>query len=180
MRRSASFTTLLVLSLSTFFASCQKEEVSAPLTPLTLRQELTFKIPPGQSGPLDLTAAFDGTSAANALLAQEGFSPDQLRDVRIADVRAVMIEPVNIPFNHVGSARVGFAKPDGQLAPFAHIDPVPADQPILELAVDHTDLTGYFTGTAQDLHAALDLTGQASGDTARVRFVLEFQVKVAE
>jgi len=82
------------LPLITLLASCQKEDDSAPITELTLRDELTFSIIPGNGTELDLTTSYDAQNSINALLQERGFSPGQLRDVRIEDARAVMIEPV--------------------------------------------------------------------------------------
>ncbi len=180
MSRPSVLHLIALLFLNTSLASCQKEDDSAPATDLTLRQELTFTIPPGQQGTVDLTVAFDARDAVNGLLAQHGFSPEQLRDVRIADARAVMIEPLDSRFTNVASVHLGYRTPDGQLAAFAHIAPVPADQGILELGVDHTDLTADFAGAPQDVHAVLAMSGRTGDQVMRVRFALEFRVKASE
>jgi len=168
------------LPLITLLASCQKEDDSAPITELTLRDELTFSIIPGNGTELDLTTSYDAQNSINALLQERGFSPGQLRDVRIEDARAVMIEPVNAPFTALDAVLLEFPQPVGTAITFAHLDPVPTEDRILDLFVDHADLTPFFHDGPQTVHARLKTTGPLSSDTARVRFALTFRVKAGE
>lgn len=165
------------LPLITLLASCQKEEDSTPITELTLRDELTFSIAPDQAGDLDLTTVYDAQGSISRLLQEKGFSMDQLQDVRIEDARAVIMHPTNTHFNAFTSVHVDFTQAVGTPLPFAHLDPVPVDQGILELFVDHADLTSFFQGEAQTVHARMETVGLLSSDTARVRFALTFRVK---
>ena len=171
---------LVALPFFALLASCQKEDDAAPVTELTLRDELTFLITPAQQGDLDLTATYDARASVEQLLQEKGFSAGQLRDVRIEDARAVMMEPLNIPFNALENVRLDFNRAAGAPVTFAHLDPVPVDQGILELFVDHTDLTSFFQDDAQTVHARLNTVRLISGDTARVRFALTFRVKAGE
>ncbi len=171
---------IAALPLITLLAACQKEDDAAPVTELTLRDELTFLITPAQQGDLDLTTTYDARASVEQLLQEKGFSAGQLRDVRIEDARAVMMEPLNIPFNAMQNVRLDFNRAAGTPVTFAHLDPVPADQGILELFVDHADLTSFFQDDAQTVHARLNTVRLISGDTARVRFALTFRVKAGE
>lgn len=175
LRRSAIAMPFLVL-----LASCAKQDATAPAAELTLRHELDFSIPPGQQGQLDLTTIYDARSSAQALLGAHGYSMDQLRDVRIVDARAVMMEPVNAPFNGWSNVQLQFSTISGTAVPFAHLDPVPGEQHILELLVDHIDLTRYFQQNGRVVHARLGTDRPLSGDTARVRFALTFRVKAGD
>lgn len=161
-------------------ASCQKEESTAPVTVLTLHDELTFSIAPSNQTDLDLTTTYDARASVGELLQAKGFSPDQLRDVRIADARAVMIEPVNAAFTTIDAVQLHFTQAAGTPLPFAQLDPAPKGLPILELFVDHTDLTPFFNDDPQTVHARLKTTGRLGNDTTRVRFALTFQVKAGE
>jgi len=171
---------IAALPLILLLASCQKEDDGAPLTELTLRDELTFSIAPGEQGILDLTTAYDAQASINQLLQESGFSMSDLRDVRIADARAVMMEPVNARFDAFMNVRLDFTRPAGTPLTFAHLDPVPVDQGILELFVDHADLTSFFQAEAQTVHALMETTGPTGSDTTRVRFALTFRVKAGE
>lgn len=159
-------------------ASCQKQDESAPVTELMLRDELTFSIPPGDQTDVDLTTVYDARASVSTLLHEKGFSPDQLRDVRIENARAVMIEPVNIPFHTLHAVHLDVTQAAGTPLNFAHLDPVPNDRSILDLYVDHADLTAFFEGDPQTVHARLTMTSRDGSDTTRVRFALTFRVKV--
>lgn len=161
-------------------ASCQKKEESAPITELTLRDELTFAIAPSNETELDLTTSYDAQSSISELLQEKGFSLGQLRDVRIEDARAVMIEPVNAPFTVLDAVQLDFAQPIGTAVTFAHLDPAPKGIPILDLFVDHADLTPFFNDGPQTVHALLKTTGRLGSDTTRVRFAVTFRVKAGE
>lgn len=171
---------ILAIPLIALLASCQKQDESAPVTELALRHELTFSIPPGDQTDLDLTTVYDARASVSALLQEKGFSPDQLRDVRIESARAVMIEPVNVPFHTLNTVRLDFTLPAGTPLNFAHLDPVPNDRSILDLSVDHADLTPFFEGDPQTVHARLKMTGPDGSDTTRVRFALTFRVKAGD
>lgn len=168
------------LPLITLLASCHKEDDSAPITELTLRDELTFSIAPGNETELDLTTVYDAQTSISELLQEKGFSLGQLRDVRIEDARAVMIEPVNAAFTALDAVQLDFMQPVGTAITFAHLDPVPKENHILELFVDHADLTPYFNDGPQTVHARLKTTRRFGSDTTRVRFALTFRVKAGE
>lgn len=168
------------LTMTASLASCQKEENSAPVTELTLRDELTFSIAPSSQTELDLTTTYDARASVSELLREKGFSPSQLRDVRIEDARAVMIEPVNAAFTNIDAVQLHFTQVAGAPTPFAHLDPAPKGIPILELDVDHADLTSFFNDGPQTVHARLKTNGRLGNDTARVRFALKFRVKAGE
>ncbi len=168
---------ILAIPLIALLASCQKQDESAPVTELMLRDELTFSIPPGDQADLDLATLYDAHASVSALLQEKGFSPDQLLDVRIENARAVMIEPVNVPFHTLHAVHLDFTQAAGTPLNFAHLDPVPNDRSILDLSVDHADLTPFFEGDPQTLHARLTMNGRDGSDTTRVRFALTFRVK---
>lgn len=168
---------ILAIPFIALLASCQKQDESAPATELTLRDELTFSIPPGDQTDLDLTMVYDARASVSALLQEKGFSPDQLRDVRIENARAVMIEPVNVPFHALNTVHLNFMRAAGTPLSFAHLDPVPNDRSILDLFVDHDDLTPFFEGDPQTVHARLKMNGRDGSDTTRVRFAFTFRVK---
>ncbi len=161
-------------------ASCHKEDDGAPLTELTLRHELTISIPPGNDTAHDIGTTFDARSALVRLLEEKGFSPEQLRDVRIEDARAVMIEPLNVPFTDITALQVGFTQTAGTPLPFAHLDPIPAHGTIIELLLEHADLTPFFRNDAQTVHVRLKTTGLADSGITRVRFALAFRVKAGD
>lgn len=167
----------VAIPLIALLASCQKQDESAPVTELMLRDELTFSIPPGDQADLDLATLYDAHASVSALLQEKGFSPDQLLDVRIENARAVMIEPVNVPFHTLHAVHLDFTQAAGTPLNFAHLDPVPNDRSILDLSVDHADLTPFFEGDPQTLHARLTMNGRDGSDTTRVRFALTFRVK---
>ena len=171
---------IMALPVVAVLASCQKKDESAPVTELTLRDELTFSIPPGNQTELDLTTNYDAQTSINELLQGNGFSVGQLLDVRIEDARAVMIEPVNVPFQTLNAVQLDFTQVIGTPLSFAHLDPVPNDRSILDLFVDHANLTPFFEGDAQTVHARLKTTGRGGSDTTRVRFALTFRVKAGE
>jgi hypothetical protein len=173
---------LTAMPLLAVLASCQKSENDGvgPVTELTLRDELEFSIAPSEQGALDLTTVYDAQASISRLLQEKGFSMSQLEDVRIEDARAVMIEPVNIHFNALQNVQLDFTQVAGTRLTFAHLDPVPADQGILELFVDHADLTPFFEGEAQTVHARMETSRRIAADTARVRFALTFRVKAGE
>lgn len=168
------------LPLITLLASCQKEDDTAPITELTLRDELTFSIPPGNDTELDITTLYDAQTSVSALLQEKGFALSQLRDVRIEDARAVMIEPVNAAFTVFNAVQLEFAQPIGTAIAFAHLDPVPKEDHILELFVDHADLTPFFNDGPQIVHARLNTSGRSGSVMTRVRFALTFRVKAGE
>jgi len=170
--------TILILPILVILAACQKENDSAPITELTLQEELEFSVAPGQEGALDLTTVFDARASVSRLLQEKGFALDLLKDVRIEDSRAVMIQPVNDRFDPVESVRLEFTQAAGTAFRFAHLDPVPDGQAILDLFVDHADLTPFFTGEPQTVHARLQTSQRISEGTARVRFALTFRVRV--
>lgn len=171
---------IIALPLIAMLASCQKKDESAPITELTLRDELTFSIPPSNQTELDLTATYDAQTSISELLQENGFSLGQLRDVRIEDARAVMIEPVNTAFTALDAVQLDFTHPAGTAITFAHLDPAPKGIPILELFVDHADLTPFFNDGPQTVHALLKTTGRLGNDTTRVRFAVTFRVKAGE
>lgn len=171
---------MIAFPLIAVLASCQKKDESAPVTELTLRDELTFSIAPGNETDLDLTTTYDAQSSISELLQEQGFTLGQLRDVRIEDARAVMIEPMNAAFTTLDAVKLDFTHPAGTATTFAHLDPAPKGNPILELFVDHADLTPFFNDGPQTVHALLKTTGRLGNDTTRVRFALSFRVKAGE
>ncbi len=169
---------LLLLPVLTLLASCQKNEVEAPITELTLRSEVDLTVPPGApAGSLDLSTTYDAQAAVGQLLQQNGFTMDQLKDVRIEDARAVLIDPTNTRFDAVESVLLDFAQPAGTPLNFAHLDPVPDNLGILDLSVEHTDLTSYFQSGPQTVSARIQSSAPVSSGNTRIRFALTFRVK---